>query len=83
MHPLVLIVLVLLTALLWFVFTLVMLGRLDRVRRRALRRERKASRIKTRPKVPADIPAETGHARRHLLKGWRHHTSAPWRAWHG
>lgn len=84
MHPLVSIALVLSVALLWLGFTVVMLTRLNRAGRKALRQERKASRMKARPKVHADGAEETGRARRHLLKMWRRHPSAvPRRAWHG
>ncbi len=84
MHPLVSIALVLSTAVLWLVFTVPMLARLHRAERRALRRERKASRMKTRPGVHPDVPDGTGRARRHRLKVWRRQpSSTPRGAFHG
>ncbi|MET4097456.1 hypothetical protein ABIB51_004412 [Arthrobacter sp. UYCu712] len=73
MHPLVSIGLVFLTALLWLAFTLLMLSRVNGPERRALRRARKADRMKTRPGVHPDVPDGTGVARRHRLKVLRRH----------
>jgi hypothetical protein len=51
MQPLLAIAFVLSAALFWLVFVFLMLARVNRERGRALRRERKVSRMKTRPKV--------------------------------
>lgn len=76
MHALETISLVLATAVLWAVFTTLMLARLNRTVRRARRQERKASRIKNRP-LNTEDPDENGKARRHHLKAWTHHPFSP------
>ncbi|WP_427008603.1 hypothetical protein [Pseudarthrobacter sp. H2] len=76
MHTLVSIGLVLLTALLWLAFTLLMLSRVNGPERRALRRARKADRMKTRRSAHTDVPDGTGVARRHRLKVLRRHPSS-------
>jgi hypothetical protein len=75
MHPLESILLVLSTALLWAAFTVLMLARLNREGRRALRYARKAGRMKTRPGLPTDVPGGPGRPGRHRLKVWRRHPS--------
>ena len=75
MHPLESILLVLSTALLWAAFTVLMLARLNREGRRALRYARKAGRMKTRPGLPPDVPGGPGRHGRHRLKVWRRHPS--------
>ena len=68
MHPLESIMLVFLAAFLWMVFVVLMLARVNRARRRALRQERKANRIWARTRGRTDITARTGRARLHHLK---------------
>jgi hypothetical protein len=68
MHPPVTIGLVFVTALLWFAFTLLMLSRVNGVERRALRRARKADRMKARRVTRAGVPEGTGLARRKRLR---------------
>lgn len=75
MHPLASIALVLSTALLWAVFVLLMLARVDREGRRALRLERKAVRMKTRPRGQRET-AWTRRSPVHYLKVRRRHPSA-------
>ena len=61
--------LVFLAAFLWMVFVVLMLARVNRARRRALRQERKANRIRARTRGRThDIAARTGRARLHHLK---------------
>lgn len=76
MDPLVSISLVLATAVLWAAFTFLMLARLSREVRRAMRQQRKAARMKNRLDVPTDDPDAPGRARRHRLKVWRRHPSS-------
>jgi hypothetical protein len=73
MHPLVSIALVLSTALLWVIFTVLMLAS---VNRRAIRQERKAARMRARPRAHADEAAKRGRARLHRLKLRRRHRAA-------
>lgn len=73
MHPLESITLVFLTALLWMVFVVLMLARVNRARRKALRQERKANRIKTRARDRTDITAKTGRVHLHHLKVRKRH----------
>lgn len=76
MHPLVSIALVLVTALLWAAFTVLMLTSVNRTGRRALGQERNALRMRTRPTVHRDITAGTGPGRWHHLTVRRHRTSS-------
>jgi len=73
MRPLESITLVFLTALFWMVFVVVMLARVNRAQRKALRQERKADRIKTRTRGRTDITARTGRAHLHHLKVRKNH----------
>lgn len=73
MRPLESITLVFLTALLWMVFVILMLARVNRAQRKALRQERKANRIKTRTRGRADITGRTGRAHLHHLKIRKNH----------
>src|SRR4051794_12907439 len=50
---------------LWLAFTLLMLARLNRAQPRALRRVRKADRVKARRRVQPGVSEGTGVARRH------------------
>ena len=78
MHPLVSIGLVFLTAFLWLAFTLLMLSRVNAAERRALRRARKADRMKTRRVRRAAVSEGTRLAHRQRLRMLkRHPTSAP------
>lgn len=73
MHPLVSIALVLATALLWLVFTVLMLAR---VNPKAPRQARKAVRMDARPGVYTDVAARPGRARLHHLKVRRRNRSS-------
>lgn len=67
MQPLLSIAFVLLAALFWLAFVFLMLARVNRERRRALRRERKVSRMKTRSKVHGASPTGPDRAGLHPL----------------
>jgi hypothetical protein len=70
MRPLVSIAVVFLTAFLWVAVTALMLARVNRARR-LLRQERKAARIKSRPRSPAETSARNRRARLRQPKAHR------------
>jgi hypothetical protein len=69
MHPLLSIGLVLFTALLWSVFTVLMLSKVNGAdRRAALKRAKKANRMRTGHSRHAGVPGTPGVTRRHRSK---------------
>jgi hypothetical protein len=76
MHPLVSIGLVFLTAFLWLAFTLSLLSRVNAAERRALRRVRKADRMKARLVRRAAVSEGTRLAHRQRLRMLKRHSTS-------
>jgi hypothetical protein len=74
MDPLASIVLVFCAAFLWLAFALILLSGINRDERRALRRARKASRMKTAHRVRPVPVAHNSMPRRHRLRLMRRHS---------
>ncbi|MBT2596666.1 hypothetical protein [Arthrobacter sp. ISL-72] len=74
MDPLASIVLVFCAAFLWLAFALILLSRINREERRALRRARKASRVKTAHRIRPVPAAHDSMPHRHRLRLMRRHS---------
>jgi hypothetical protein len=75
MEPLVSIALVFAMALLWVTVTVLLLSRVNREERRALRQERKAWRMKARQSPGSHVPKRSVQARKRGLRVARRHSN--------